>query len=128
MSALLAAEEATPGLIILITAPTSAPLTGRTSVTEAWRSSLYHVTVVASWGWNATEAEKRAGYDRASASIDRLRRITPDAAYIVSICVLDNWYFSDSLFLQNEADVYEPNHEIAFWGTHYSELWSIKQK
>jgi hypothetical protein len=85
VSGLLAADTATPGLIILVAAPTSFPYTpGSTSVTEAWRSSLYHVTVVSTWNWNATLTEKRNHYKAASESIDNLRRITPDAAYQVS--------------------------------------------
>lgn len=110
VSALLAANTATPGLIILISAPSSFPSSGKTSVTEAWRSSLYHVTVISPWNWNATTEEKRQNYKRASDSIDNLRRITPDAAYL------------------NEADVYEPNHEVAFWGEHYPKLLRLKEK
>jgi hypothetical protein len=84
VSGLLAADAATPGLIILISAPSSYPSDGTTSVTDAWRQSLYHVTVVSTWNWNATAQEKKAGYDAASNSIDNLRKITPDAAYLVS--------------------------------------------
>jgi len=108
---LLKSDAATPGLIILISAPSTFPAKqGATSVTEAWRDSVYHVTVVSSWEWNATLAEKKAVYDRVSASSDFLRKVTPDAAYL------------------NEADVYEPNHEVAFWGTNYPELLRIKKK
>ncbi|KAH0586775.1 hypothetical protein H2248_005624 [Termitomyces sp. 'cryptogamus'] len=110
VSALLAADAATPGLIILISAPSSFPSTGKTSVTDAWRSSLYHITVVSPWNWNATIEEKRDHYVAASKSIDHLRKITPDAAYL------------------NEADVYEPNHQVAFWGQHYPELLRLKAK
>ncbi|KAF9451824.1 FAD-binding domain-containing protein [Macrolepiota fuliginosa MF-IS2] len=111
VSGLLAADAAAPGLIILISAPTAYTHTpNATSVTDAWRSSVYHVTVVSSWNWNATLAEKQLHYQTASGSIDNLRRITPDAAY------------------QNEADVHEPNHEVSFWGTNYPELLRIKQK
>ncbi|KAG6853567.1 hypothetical protein C0991_003237 [Blastosporella zonata] len=110
VSGLLAADEATPGLIILISAPSSFPSTGKTSVTDAWRSSVYHVTVVSPWNWNATVEEKRGHYSAVSTSIDHLRKITPDAAYL------------------NEADVYEPNHEVAFWGDHYTELLRLKEK
>ncbi|KAH9480355.1 FAD-linked oxidoreductase OXR2 [Psilocybe cubensis] len=109
-AALLATDAETPGLIILMTTPASVPSYGKTSVTEAWRSSLYHVTTIAPWGWNATKEEKSAQYKSASASIDHLREITPDAAYF------------------NEADTYEPNHEVAFWGSHYPELLRIKAK
>ncbi|KAF8074075.1 hypothetical protein FPV67DRAFT_1480629 [Lyophyllum atratum] len=110
VSGLLAADAATPGLIILISAPSSFPSNGQTSVTDAWRSSLYHVTVVSTWNWNATVEEKKGHYTAVSRSIDHLRKITPDAAYL------------------NEADVYEPNHEVAFWGNHYDELLRIKKK
>ncbi|KAF9465354.1 hypothetical protein BDZ94DRAFT_1254349 [Collybia nuda] len=110
VSGLIAANNATPGLIILISAPSSYSSTGKTSVTDAWRSSVYHVTVVSPWDWNATVSQKKAHYQAASHSIDHLRKITPDAAYL------------------NEADVNEPNHEVAFWGTHYKELLRIKKK
>ncbi|PPQ85186.1 hypothetical protein CVT25_004193 [Psilocybe cyanescens] len=90
---LLATDAGTPGLIILMTTPASVPSSGKTSVTEAWRSSLYHVTTITPWSWNATKEEKSARYKDASASMEHLRRITPDAAYL------------------NEADTYEPNHE-----------------
>ncbi|KAL0961194.1 hypothetical protein HGRIS_006163 [Hohenbuehelia grisea] len=111
VDAFVAADSSTPGLIVLISPPTSYKGdTGRTSVTEAWRNSIYHITVISPWNWNATTVEKSEHYARASASIDHLRRLTPDAAYV------------------NEADVYEANHEIAFWGSNYPELLKIKQK
>ncbi|KAF5377947.1 hypothetical protein D9615_006755 [Tricholomella constricta] len=110
VSGLLAADAATPGLIILISAPSSFPSTGQTSVTDAWRSSVYHVTVVSAWNWNATVDEKQGHYSAVSRSIDNLRAITADAAYL------------------NEADVYEPNYQVAFWGEHYPELLRIKKK
>ncbi|KAJ7813344.1 hypothetical protein B0H14DRAFT_3750618 [Mycena olivaceomarginata] len=113
-SALVAALQETnnagPGMIILLVAPVSHVYQGGTSVTDAWRSSVYHVTAVSSWAWNATVAEKRAAYQSASKAVDNLRRITPDAAYL------------------NEADVYEPNHEASFWGSHYQELLRIERK
>ncbi|KAJ4488464.1 hypothetical protein J3R30DRAFT_941597 [Lentinula aciculospora] len=107
---LLNTTIATPRLIILMTTPASYPGDNTTSVTEAWRSSLYHVTAVSLWNWNATKEDKKEAYANASASIDNLRRITPDAAY------------------QNEADVYEPNHEVSFWGSNYQRLLEIKNK
>ncbi|KAF9525498.1 FAD binding domain-containing protein [Crepidotus variabilis] len=107
---LLAADKATPGVIIHITPPSSAPSTNKTSVTEAWQDSLYHVTLISSWAWNTTKAEKAQKYKDASSSIDHLRRLTPDAAYF------------------NEADVYEPNFQKAFWGMHYPQLERIKRK
>ncbi|KAJ6596316.1 hypothetical protein DFH09DRAFT_1024151 [Mycena vulgaris] len=110
VAGLLATDTAAPGMIVLLVTPVSYAPQGGTSVTEAWRSSVYHVTAVASWAWNATTTEKRATYKSASSAIDNLRRITPDAAYL------------------NEADVYEPNHEVAFWGSHYQRLLSVKRR
>ncbi|KAJ7930362.1 hypothetical protein B0H13DRAFT_2228276 [Mycena leptocephala] len=110
VAALQETNDAGPGMIILLVAPVSYVYQGGTSVTDAWRSSVYHVTAVSSWAWNATVAEKRAAYQSASKAVDNLRRITPDAAYL------------------NEADVYEPNHEVSFWGSHYQELLRIKRK
>ncbi|KIK63617.1 hypothetical protein GYMLUDRAFT_221811 [Collybiopsis luxurians FD-317 M1] len=107
---LMNTTAATPRTLILIDAPSSYPGDNTTSVTEAWRSSIYHVTAVSGWNWNATKDEKKQTYEMASASIDNLRRITPDAAY------------------QNEADVYEPNHEVSFWGSNYQRLPEIKNK
>ncbi|KAJ6597936.1 FAD-binding domain-containing protein [Mycena sp. CBHHK59/15] len=97
VDALLGASAAGPLMIIQITAPTAAApadlAPGRTSVTPAWRDSVYHVTSMLPWNWNATAADQRASYKVASAAMDGVRAITPDAAYL------------------NEADVYEPNHE-----------------
>ncbi|KAJ7915363.1 hypothetical protein B0H13DRAFT_406619 [Mycena leptocephala] len=110
VAALQVTNDAGPGMIILLVAPTSHVYQGGTSVTDAWRSSVYHVTAVSSWAWNATAPEKRAAYQSASNAMDNLRRITHDAAYL------------------NEADVYEPNHEVSFWGSNYQELLGIKRK
>ncbi|KDQ50517.1 hypothetical protein JAAARDRAFT_199917 [Jaapia argillacea MUCL 33604] len=110
LAALLKAHSLSPGLRFLISPPTSYPGDGTTSVNDAWRDSIYHITLVSLWNWNATVDEKRAQYALSSEAIQPLRDITPDAAYV------------------NEADVYEPNHEVAFWGTHYPELLKIKQK
>ncbi|KAJ6592849.1 hypothetical protein B0H19DRAFT_1088632 [Mycena capillaripes] len=103
-----------PLLIVQITAPTAARpadlAPGRTSVTPAWRDAVYHVTSMGMWNWNATKTEIMGVYDRTSRLMDNVRKVTPDAAY------------------SNEADVYEPNHEVSFWGDHYPELATIKMK
>ncbi|KAJ7127341.1 hypothetical protein C8R46DRAFT_1247674 [Mycena filopes] len=111
VDALLKTNDAGPGMLILLTPPFSyAYQPGGSSITEAWRSSVYHVTALASWAWNATAAEKKAAYQSSSSAIDNLRKITADAAYL------------------NEADVYEPNHEVSFWGSNYPQLLQTKQK
>ncbi|KAL1742438.1 hypothetical protein HDZ31DRAFT_43240 [Schizophyllum fasciatum] len=111
VDALLAADEMSPGLIILATAPIAFPSTGNdTSVTPLWRESVYHVTLISPWEADADVQEKQAHYDRASASIDNLREITKHGAY------------------SNEADVYEPDYQVSFWGDNHAELLRIKQK
>ena len=52
-------------------------------MTEAWRNSVYHVTLIAPWNYNATLEEKSTQYGLASSAIDNLRKITPTAAYSV---------------------------------------------
>ncbi|KAH6912974.1 FAD binding domain-containing protein [Coprinopsis sp. MPI-PUGE-AT-0042] len=110
MSALLAVEAETPGIILLMSTPASVPSSGGTSVPEAWRKSLFHVTAKTVWQWNTTKEDISDKYGKLSSSMDRLRKITPDAAYV------------------NESDVYEPNFEVSFWGNHYQRLLSIKRK
>ncbi|KAI5122815.1 hypothetical protein M0805_000157 [Coniferiporia weirii] len=110
LNALLTAESLTPGVRFLGSTPINFRGDGGTSITEAWRDSVYHITLIAPWNFNSTLASRREQYSTASQSIDLLRRLTPDAAY------------------SNEADVHEPNHEVAFWGTNYEELLKLKNK
>ena len=84
VSALLDASKVTPRLIMHSSAPFSCPGDGATSVNEAWRSSVYHITVISSWNWNATTEDKRKAYSAVTRSMDYLRDLTPDAAYLVS--------------------------------------------
>ncbi|KAF5387457.1 hypothetical protein D9757_007766 [Collybiopsis confluens] len=68
--------------------------TGETSVTEAWRTSIWHITSSAFWTFNTTFEEKKTIYNQLSAKMNILRDVTPNGgAYL------------------NEADVYEPNFE-----------------
>ncbi|KAK1236221.1 hypothetical protein PQX77_000542 [Marasmius sp. AFHP31] len=110
VSALLDASKVTPRLIMHSSAPFSHAGDGATSVNEAWRSSVYHITVISTWNWNATTEDKRRAYKAVTRSMDFLRDLTPDAAYL------------------NEADVYEENHEETFWGSNYERLLEIKKK
>ncbi|KAJ7446298.1 hypothetical protein FB451DRAFT_1412323 [Mycena latifolia] len=91
----------------LITAPTAA---GPADVTPAWRDTVYHVTTIGMWRWNATAADVRGVYDRTSKLMDYVTVVTLDAAYF------------------NEADVHEPNFEVSFWGEHDPELVAIKMR
>ncbi|ESK89354.1 isoamyl alcohol oxidase [Moniliophthora roreri MCA 2997] len=110
VSALLKASKLTPRLIIHSSTPFSYVPDGGTSVTEAWRSSLYHITLISPWNWNATIEDKRKAYANVSKAVGYLKALTPDAAYV------------------NEADVYETNHEVTFWGSNYQRLLDIKRK
>jgi len=83
----------------------------KTSVTPAWRDSLWHVIVADVWNYNTTTTDISQKYSNLTAIVDTLRDFTPDSgAY------------------QNEADVYEPYHEQSFWGDNYPRLLSIKEK
>lgn len=83
-AALSSAHQVAPSLRFLISPPSTFPsVPGSTSVTEAWRDSVYHITLVKSWGWNATKAEMKDSYEDAKKAIKYLRAITPDAAYLV---------------------------------------------
>lgn len=81
-----------------------------TSVTEAWRNTIFHITVSSTWNYNATLSDKKAAYSRVTSAVEHLRKITKDAAYV------------------NEADIYEPNYEVTFWGKNYPKLAQIKRK
>jgi hypothetical protein len=83
-------------MIIQITAPTAARpadlAPGRTSVTPAWREALYHVTSMGMWNWNATKQDIMGVYDRTSQLMDNVRKVTPDAAYLVSLVLVLLWF------------------------------------
>ncbi|KAL4251133.1 oxygen-dependent FAD-linked oxidoreductase family protein [Abortiporus biennis] len=99
-----------PNFFILGTSPVNFKHDEGTSVTEAWRKTVWHVLNSKLWNYDTTLEEKKAIYSQVSKSVDKLRAITPPAAY------------------GNEADVYEPDHEVAFWGSHYPDLLRIKKK
>ncbi|KAJ7211368.1 FAD-binding domain-containing protein [Mycena pura] len=97
-------------MTLIATTPFNVPDDGSTSVTEAWRTAIWHVVAEGGWAGTLPVDQEKATYAGISAAADFLRAITPDAAY------------------QNEADVHEPNHEVSFWGTHYPRLLKIKKK
>lgn len=84
LNALLEAESLTPGVRLLGVTPINYKGDGGTSITDAWRDSIYHVTLVAPWNYNSTLSLRQAQYSLASQSISLLRKLTPDAAYSVS--------------------------------------------
>ncbi|KAK0242494.1 hypothetical protein EDD85DRAFT_811554 [Armillaria nabsnona] len=109
VDALFDAQNAVDTLLIQSTTPASVNDSG-TSVTGKWRESLYHVTVVSRWNWNATKATRLSQFTRVDDAMSGLRALTPDAAYF------------------NEASVHEPNYKVSFWGDNYSRLLQIKKR
>ncbi|KAF7336134.1 FAD-binding domain-containing protein [Mycena venus] len=66
----------------------------QTSVSPAWYQSLWHVALGNTWNFNTSESDVAKKYSDLTAAADPFRQLAPTSgAY------------------QNEADVYEPNHE-----------------
>ncbi|THH08062.1 hypothetical protein EW145_g2966 [Phellinidium pouzarii] len=85
--------------------------TSGTSVTPAWRNSMWHLTASTSWNFNTTLNERVQIFKTLTQNMDIIRKVTPDSgAYL------------------NEANVYEPNFQQSFWGSNYDRLLSIKNK
>ncbi|KAJ7591558.1 FAD-binding domain-containing protein [Mycena floridula] len=93
--------------IVFMVAPHFFKDDGGTSVTDAWRTSLWHVTT-------STVLPSSGGvpiYQKLHTTMDILRKVSPDSgAYI------------------NESDVYEPDFTKSFWGKNYDRLVSLKRK
>ncbi|KAF8607283.1 FAD-binding domain-containing protein [Ceratobasidium sp. AG-I] len=113
LGAMLAAFTTVGGKAqIMVTAPYSYNATSASDVsaTPAWRGALWHTLLVGYWNFDSTVDQQQAVYTSVSAAADKLRAVTPAGAY------------------QNEADVSEPDHENAFWGSNYARLVTIKKK
>ncbi|KAJ7186129.1 FAD-binding domain-containing protein [Mycena filopes] len=105
------AEHGMPDIPVV--APISFNATpGATSVTPAWRDSLWHLVLPAGWAYNSTPAQVSAALSVAHDFVqDELVPLAPDSgAYM------------------NEGDVYESNHEVSYWGPNYPRLLAIKKK
>ncbi|CAK5282291.1 unnamed protein product [Mycena citricolor] len=109
LAALVATDDAAPGTIVLLAPPFNVPGSG-TSATPLWRDSVYHVTAVAGWAWNATREEKRAAYDR----------VRPrDGPY--PRCHA-RWRG-----VSERGGCLRARPRISFWGGHYPELLRIRR-
>ena len=99
-------------LHILMSTPVSVPDTNRTtSVTPAWRSSLWHSFISGSWPVGTSLKDQKTVADTVNYANDILIRLAPNSgAY------------------QNEANIDEPNHEQTFWGDNIGRLKTIKKK
>ncbi|KJA21009.1 hypothetical protein HYPSUDRAFT_188119 [Hypholoma sublateritium FD-334 SS-4] len=82
-----------------------------TSINPAWRDAVWSSFMSYSWNFDATLAEKIGQYQKLKRLWTPVRARTPGAAVYM-----------------NEADIYEPDYENAFWGPHYERLLSIKHK
>ncbi|KAG6380592.1 FAD-binding domain-containing protein [Boletus reticuloceps] len=72
--------------IILLVAPYLYNYQGGTSVTDAWRSSLWHVAIADFWNYDTTYGQREQIYASATSSMAPLRALTPKSgAYQVGI-------------------------------------------
>ncbi|KAJ7717137.1 FAD-binding domain-containing protein [Mycena metata] len=85
---------------------------GTTSVTPAWRNSLWNLSNGPVWAYNSSIAEIRATLVSLHDFVhDQLTALAPDSgAYM------------------NEGEIYESNHEFAYWGPNYERLLAVKNK
>jgi hypothetical protein len=133
-----------PSFRLLLGPPSSHEGDNTSSVHDAWRTAIFHVTLVATFNYDASPADMAAVYKLTDRAIDYVRRLTPNAAYSVCRLAIEASPVANRL-LQNEASIHEPNHEgmflkwvlvgsfltarvETFWGRHYPELLRIKQK
>ncbi|KAJ6518381.1 isoamyl alcohol oxidase [Mycena vulgaris] len=84
---------------------------GTTSVTPAWRDSLWHLSSGFVWPYNSSASDIRAVLGGVHAFVNQLRALVPGSgAYM------------------NEGDVYESDHEFTYWGANYPRLLAVKNK
>ncbi|KAJ6592868.1 FAD-binding domain-containing protein [Mycena capillaripes] len=85
---------------------------GTTSVTPAWRDTLWHLSGGFVWPYNSSVAEIQAALGTTHEFVHReLTALAPNSgAYM------------------NEGELYESNHEFTYWGTNYERLLGIKRK
>ncbi|KAI1457894.1 FAD-binding domain-containing protein [Annulohypoxylon moriforme] len=81
------------------------------AVNPAWRETLLHGLLGATWSQEATPAEIAAANKNLVETMQSWRDASPNAgAYL------------------NEADINEPNWQQSFYGSNYDYLYSLKQK
>ncbi|TDZ32126.1 FAD-linked oxidoreductase ZEB1 [Colletotrichum spinosum] len=81
------------------------------AVNPAFRSTLAHVMLGATWGQEATPEEIAAASKKLVEQLQPWRAASPGSgAYL------------------NEADINEPNLQQAYYGSHYDYLYELKQK
>jgi FAD/FMN-containing dehydrogenase len=81
------------------------------AVNPAWRETLAHIMVGASWGPEASPADIAAASEVLTQRLGSWRDASPGAgAYM------------------NEADINEPNFQQSFYGSNYARLYALKQQ
>lgn len=81
------------------------------AVNPAWRATLAHIMVGASWGPDASPADIADASKVLTQRISTWRDVSPGAgAYM------------------NEADINEPDFQQSFYGSHYDRLYKLKQQ
>lgn len=86
--------------------------TSDNSVNPAWRQSVMHGIVAASWPENSTPAViKAARSSLTNVQIKKWRDVAPGSGAYMS-----------------ESDINEPNFQQAFYGSNYNRLYQLKQK
>lgn len=82
------------------------------SVNPAWRQSVMHGIVGASWALDATAATIKAARDNlTNVQMKKWRDVTPGSGAYMS-----------------ESDINEPNFQQAFYGSNYNRLYQLKHK
>lgn len=80
------------------------------AVNPAWRKALWHIVISVGYEDNAPPAEREKKHKLTTKTNEFFRDITPGSG-----CYM------------NEADIYEPNWQQAFFGSHYDRLVQIKR-
>ncbi|KAJ7083921.1 hypothetical protein C8R43DRAFT_939702 [Mycena crocata] len=87
-------------------------IAGATSVTPAWRDSLWHLVLPSGWAYNSSTAQ-------VSATLSAVHNFVQNELVTLA---------PDSGAYMNEGDPYESNHEVSYWGPNYARLLEVKQK
>ncbi|KZS89223.1 FAD-binding domain-containing protein [Sistotremastrum niveocremeum HHB9708] len=100
-----------PIVYIFSTTPYSYQADNLTSVTPAFRTSLWHFIIGHVWNFDTPLGIQEEMLENLTDEMDKMRDITPGSgAYI------------------NESDLHEPDFEFSYWGEHYDGLVEIKNK
>ncbi|KAH7060667.1 hypothetical protein B0J12DRAFT_340423 [Macrophomina phaseolina] len=83
----------------------------RNAVNPAWRATLCHAMLGASWGTDATPGDVADAIERLTEALQPWRDVSPGAGAYMS-----------------EADIKEPDWQQAFYGANYARVYALKQR